>query len=100
MKGHVVTLQILFLYVFLEFLDSGKWKKHFPDLFSGNMAQLMNLWGYWYFLSNKGGRVSCHPRYGKAEVVTLGNLYVNKHATLKSPFLLQFPNCKLCDNDN
>ena len=44
MKGHAVTLQILFLYV--EFLDGGKWKKHFAVLFSGNMAQLMNLWGY------------------------------------------------------
>ena len=44
MKGHAVTLQILFLYV--EFLDGGKWKKHFPVLFTGNMAQLMNLWGY------------------------------------------------------
>ena len=45
------------------------------------MAQLMNLWGYWYFLSNKGGIVSRHPWYGKAEVLTLGNLYVNKHVT-------------------
>ena len=35
-EGHAVTLQILFLYV--EFLDGGKWKKHFPFLFSGNMA--------------------------------------------------------------
>ena len=43
-KGHAVTLQILFLYV--EFLDGGKQKKHFPVLFSGNMAQLMNSWGY------------------------------------------------------
>ena len=68
-------------YFCVEFLDGGKWKKHFPVLFSGNMAQLMNLWGYWYFLSNKRGRVSRHPRYGKAEVITLGNLYVNKHAT-------------------
>ena len=23
-----------------------------------------------------------------------------RHATLKSPLLLQFPYCKLCDNDN
>ena len=38
MKGDVVTPQILFLYV--EFLDGGKWEKHFPVLFSGNMAQL------------------------------------------------------------
>ena len=28
----------------------------------------------------KGGRVFRHPRSGKAEIVTLGNLYVNKHA--------------------
>ena len=28
-----------------------------------------------------GGRVSHHPRSGKAEVVTHGNLYVNKHST-------------------
>ena len=79
MKGHTVTLQILFLYV--EFLDGWKWKKHFPVLLSGNMAQLMNLRGNWYFLLNTGGRVSRHPRYRKAEVVTLRNLYVNKHAT-------------------
>ena len=36
MKGDAVTPQILFLYV--EFLDGGKWEKHFPVLFSGNMA--------------------------------------------------------------
>ena len=39
------------------------------------------LMGLLLFLSNKGGRVSRHARYGKAEVVTLGNLYVNKQAT-------------------
>ena len=38
MKGDAVTPQILFLYV--EFLDGGKWEKHFPVLFFGNMAQL------------------------------------------------------------
>ena len=27
----------------VEFLDGGKWNKHFPVLFSGNMAQLMNF---------------------------------------------------------
>ena len=30
MKGHAVTPQILFLYV--EFLDGGKWKKTFSSL--------------------------------------------------------------------
>ena len=29
----------------MEFLAGGKWKKHFPVLFSGNMAQLMNFYG-------------------------------------------------------
>ena len=29
----------------------------------------------------RGGTVSRHPRYGKAEVITHGNLKVNKHAT-------------------
>ena len=27
------------------------------------------------------GRISRHPRYGKAEVLTLGNLYVNELVT-------------------
>ena len=44
MKGDAVTPQVLFLYV--EFLDGGKWEKHFPVSFSGNMAQLRNFWGY------------------------------------------------------
>ena len=50
----------------------------------------------------RGGRVSRHPWFGKAENVTHGNLYVNKHATydFKSPLLLQFPYCERCDNDN
>ena len=29
----------------MEFLDGGKWEIHFPVLFSGNVAQLMNLMG-------------------------------------------------------
>ena len=42
LKGHAVTLPILFL-------DGGKWKKHFPVLISGNMAQLMNFMGLLIF---------------------------------------------------
>ena len=30
-------------YFYVEFLDGGKWEIHFPVLFSGNVAQLMNL---------------------------------------------------------
>ena len=29
----------------VEFFDDGKWKKHFPVLFSGHIAQLINLNG-------------------------------------------------------
>ena len=32
-----------------------------------------------------GGRVSRHPRYGKAEVLTLGNLYVTCDFNSSSP---------------
>ena len=36
-------------YFYVEFLDGGKWKNHFPVLFSGNMAQLMNFMGLLIF---------------------------------------------------
>ena len=35
-------------------------------------SYFLEIWG------GGGGRVSPHPRYGKAEVLTLGNLYVNE----------------------
>ena len=83
MKGDAVTPQILFLYV--EFLDGGKWEKHFPVLFFGNMAQLRISRTFDISYQTRGGegrgRISRHPRYGKAEVLTLGNLYVNEHVT-------------------
>ena len=47
----------------------------------------MNSWGYWYFLTSRDGRVSRQSRYGKAEVVTLENFYVNKQATIWSDSL-------------
>ena len=37
-------------------------------------SYFLKIWG-------GGGRVSRHPRYGKAEVLTLGNLYVNELVT-------------------
>ena len=67
MKGHAVTLQILFG---VEFIDGEKWKKHIPVLFSGDMAQLMNFMRLLIFPFKGGGRVSCHPRSGKTEVIT------------------------------
>ena len=33
----------------VEFFDGGKWKKHFPVLFSGHMALLMNFMGLLIF---------------------------------------------------
>ena len=88
MKGDAVTPQILFLYV--EFLDGGKWEKHFPVLFSGNMAQLRisRTFDISYQTREGGGggrRISRHPRYGKAEVLTLGNLYVTCDFNSSSP---------------
>ena len=68
-----------------EFLDGGKWEKHFLVLFSGNMAQLRISRTFDISYQTRGGegrgRISRHPRYGKAEVLTLGNLYVNEHVT-------------------
>ena len=39
----------------MEFLDGGKWEIHFPVLFSGNVAQLMNLMGLLIFSIKLGG---------------------------------------------
>ena len=60
-------------------VESGK--NIFQSYFLETWRSKLIPWGYWYFLSNKGGRVFRHPRSGKAEVVTHGNLYVNKQAT-------------------
>ena len=80
-------------YFCAEFLEGGERKKHFPVLFSGKIAQLMNLWGYWYFLSKKGDRVSSHPRSGKPKLLHTGTCTSTstRHVTLKSHLLLQFP---------
>ena len=36
-------------------------------------SYFLEIWG--------GGEIARHPRYGKAEVLTLGNLYVNELVT-------------------
>ena len=80
------------------------WKveKHFPALFSGNTAQLMNFMGLSIFPFKWGGKSFPSPRFGKAEVVKTGTCTSTRmrHVTLKSPLLLQFPYCELCDNDS
>ena len=99
MKGDAVTPQILFLHV--EFLDGGKWEKHFPVLFSGNMAQLRNFWDY----GGAGGagaefpviRVMEKPKFLHSGTCTSTSTW---RVTLKAPLLSQFPYCKLSDNNN
>ena len=44
-------------YFCVEFLDGGKWKKHFPVLFSENMPQLMNFMGLLIFPFKWGGQI-------------------------------------------
>ena len=79
MKGHAVTLQILFLRG--NFLMV-KVEKPFSSLiFSKHGAVNESNGAVDISYQIRGGRVSRHPRSGKAEIVTLGNLYVNKHAT-------------------
>ena len=76
-------------------------EKHFPALFSGNMAQLMNFMGLSIFPFKRGGHSFPSPRFGKAEVVKTGTCTSTRmrHVTLKSPLLLQFPYRELCDNE-
>ena len=52
-----------------------------PVLFSGSIAQFTNFMGLLIFPFKRGGRVFRHPQSGKAEVVTHGNLKVQKQAT-------------------
>ena len=76
MKGHAVTLQILFL---REISLWWKVEKPFSSLIFWKHGAVNKFYGAIDIsninLSNKGGRVS-----RKAEIVILGNLYVNKHA--------------------
>ena len=62
----------------------------------GQLLHLGLLQGGW-----GGSGVSRHLRSGKAELVTHGTCTSTstRHVTFKSPFLLEFPYCELCDND-
>ena len=89
-------------YFCVEFFDGGKWKKHFPVLFSGHMAQLMNFMGLLIFPFKWGGRFSRHPRSKKTKLLHTWTWpsTSTRHVTLKYPLLLQFPYCELCNNEN
>ena len=87
----------------MEFLDGGKWKKHFPVLFSGSMVQLINF----YVASDisfqtKGVEFPVIHDLEKPKLLHTGTCTSTstRHATLKSSHLLQFPCCELCDNDD
>ena len=90
-------------YFCVEFLDGGKWKKHFPVFFSGNMARLMNFMGLLIFpFKWRGAEFPVIHGLEKPKLLHTGTckLTSTPHVTLKSPLLLQFPYCELCDNDN
>ena len=82
----------------MEFLDGGKWKKHFPVLFPGNMAQLMDFVGL-FILPIKLGGQSFPVIHGLEKPKLLHTGTSTRHATSKSTLLSQFPYCELCDND-
>ena len=73
MKGHAVTLQILFL---REISLWWKVEKPFSSLIFWKHGAVNKFYGAIDISYQiRGGRVS-----RKAEIVILGNLYVNKHA--------------------
>ena len=76
------------------------WKveKHFPVLFPGNMAQLMDFVGL-FILPIKLGGQSFPVIHGLEKPKLLHTGTSTRHATLKSTLLSQFPYCELCDND-
>ena len=43
--------------------------------------QATNTISAWNSYQIRGGRVSCHPRFGRAEVVTHKSFYLNRYAT-------------------
>ena len=89
-------------YFYVEFFDGGRWKKHFPVSFSGDMAQLMNFVGLLIFPFKWGDRFSRRPRSKKTKLLHswTWTSTSTRHVTLKSPLLLQFPYCELFNNDN
>ena len=60
-RGHAVTLLYIYYFCGVEFLYGGKWKQHFLVLFSGKIAQFMNLLELLIFPIKRRGRVSRHP---------------------------------------
>ena len=100
MKGHVVTLQILFLRGI-----SWWWKveKTFSSLIFWKHGAVN-----WFY-----GAIDISYQMREAEFPVIRGLEKPKllhtetctststrHVTLKSPLLIQFPYCELCDNDN
>ena len=78
MKRHAVTLQILFLRGI-----SWRWRaeKTFSSLIFWKNSTVNEFMGLLIFPFKKGGQSFQSSAVWKAEVVTHGNLYVNKHAT-------------------
>ena len=100
MKGHAVTLQILFLRGI-----SWWWKveKTFSRLIFWKHGAVNEFYGP-IDVSYKINGVEFPVIRGleKPKLLHTGNWTSTstRHVTLKYPLLLQFPYCELCDNDN
>ena len=73
----------------------------FQSSFLEKQRSLWISWGYWYFPLNERAEFLVILGLQKP-VLYSGNCMSTstRHVTLKSPLLLQFPNCELGDNDN
>ena len=84
--------------LYVEFLDGGKWKKTFSSLIFWKHGAVNEFYGVI--------DISYHIREAefpeKPKLLHLGTCASTstRHLNLKSPLLLQFPYCELCDNDN
>ena len=87
----------------MEFLDDGKWKIPFFSLIFWKHGAVNEF--YEAIDISFQMRVARFPvilGLEKPKMLHTGTCASTstRHVTLKSPLLLQFPYCKLCDNDN
>ena len=95
MKGHAVTLQILFL---REISLWWKVEKPFSSLIFWKHGAVNKFYGAIDISYQiRGAEFPEKPKLLHSGTCTSTS---TRHVNLKSPLLLQFPYCELCDNDN
>ena len=100
MKGHAVTLQILFL---LGISWWWKVEKPFSSLIFWKHGVVNEFYGAIDISYQiRGTEFPVIRGMEKPKLLHTGTCTSTstRHVTLKSPLLLQFPYCELCDNDN